>query len=366
VSRRSLARAALALAALVMHTPRAAADEAVDVAAPPSLVRLNIAAPDAVIDALAARLATRLGQRGAILQVHAVPRVDPEEAVNAPVLAGADTALARVWMDARSPNELTLYLVPASADRVLARRIALPSGVDEVALAETVFIIDGATQALQASRPIGVPRDEARAALQASKVVVPVVRQAPRSRVFAFQLGVAGGLRAWSDEALAVPEGALQVLFERRSGGLHLGLAFDGALRRDVQTETEDARITSGITALHLWLTLARSLGDTGVVRFMMGPGATVSEVDTQTRPGAQRLVVNGSRSDLEWSLGALLRGELTLAERLVLFVAAGADVVPIGVRYTAEVDGATSVVLAPWPVRPTALIGVAIDLPVR
>jgi hypothetical protein len=237
--------------------------------------------------------------------------------------------------------------------------------VDEVALAEAVFIIDGATQALQASQPIGVPLDEARAAMHGHDVAPPP-RQTSRRSQFAFQLGVSGGFRAWASEALAVPEGTLQVLGERRGAGTRVGLAFDGALRRDVVTETPDARVTVGATAFHLWFTLAKPVGGAGVVRLMLGPGATVSDGNAVARAGATRLVFPGSRSDLEWSIGALLRGELTLAERLVLFVAAGADAVPVGVRYTAEINGEATVVLAPWPVRPTALVGVAIDLPVR
>jgi hypothetical protein len=65
-------------------------------------------------------------------------------------------------------------------------------------------------------------------------------------------------------------------------------------------------------------------------------------------------------RTDADPMLAALARWDLPVGRLARPFVAATVDVVPVRGAYTAVVNGTSRTLLAPWPVRPGLLAGIA------
>jgi len=82
--------------------------------------------------------------------------------------------------------------------------------------------------------------------------------------------------------------------------------------------------------------------------------------VSASTTGGGAGQAVAKPRTDVDLAFAALLRWDLPLGRFLTTFAAVTLDVLPIRPEYTALVNGAHQPLLAPWPVRPGFLAGVA------
>jgi hypothetical protein len=356
---------------------------------------------------------------GVTLDVTNVASVDVGAVLAAAPATAVDAPLAQVWLDGQSPTSATLYLIPRRADRVLARRIELPSGFDEVTLAQIVYLVERSAAALLASQPVGVPKAELDPSLLARDATSPPVAEVPpfapvaapetadrpppavatppaavppaavspetphvdthavavapatptarvghvaeppRARS-SFQVGGFVGTEAWASGHWLVPETGLVVSAERVRGRTRVGAALDGGLRRSVVADTADGAVSVSGSSTHLGLTLGRSFGARGIGRVSIGPGVDVN--DAQVTPSiAKGTVTARPRSDVDWNLDVMLRWDVPLGARYGVFVAAGADVSFVTPRYTAVIDGTSTPLLTMWPVRPTVRVGLAL-----
>src|SRR5579863_3068823 len=215
----------------------------------------HIAAPEAVVEALAERLRPELGRQNVDLVVKTAETVDIDQVLGASPHAGTGTTpLAEVWLDGRLPADVKILVVPPPGDRVLAHRLALPVGFDEVAMAEIVFLIERAATALLDAQSVGVPREEARAMLRspgradaadspetavsgspaslprANEPPAPTVqRSAPRLELL---LGAAIGSEGFSSGNAFVPTVDLAAIVERMRGEAGAGMAIEVQWRR--------------------------------------------------------------------------------------------------------------------------------------
>jgi hypothetical protein len=405
----------------------------------PQVLRLQIAAAEPVMAAVVDRLRARLGAMGVELVARLVGAVDVDAVLATPPASGDGAPLAQVWLDGRSSGDAVLILVPRSADRVLARRIASGAVFDEVALAEIVFVIERATASLLASRPVGVPKAEvdpelwrrpiapapilasppataaptpstadppeatppesrsatppagappgppAAAAPPAEPPPADVPAQAPppaeaeppaaaptlstappaslstappasRSRA-SWQVAAFAGAESWATGGVFVPDYGAAVLFERVTDASHLGFSIDGQLRGAVDVDTSFGKVELSGGGAHLFLSYGRAIGP-GTGRVALGPGLAVSDV--RATP-ASNVAVGRPRTDVDWTLAALLRWDLPVARALTVFGAVGVDVAPNAGRYTAVVNGASTPLLTTWPVRPALRLGLAL-----
>lgn len=374
----SLLRALTVTVAALLGVAGLFARDAHAQAPPPPAILLHVAAEDAAVPAIDERLRARLSALGVAFTLDAVPTVDIARVLDEGAHAACDDApLAEGWLDGLVPGEATLLLVPCGDDRALARRIALPWGFDEVALAELVYIVDRAVQTLLVSQPVGLPREQARAELArtplpqapppapARDVAPPVAPGAP-ALPLAFQVGAFAGAQSWSDDDWILPVGGLFAALERVAGASRLGVTLSAGVRGIARTSTPDARISSGGGDARLWLTLGRSFGRAGLWRLSLGPGLHVEHVEVTPSAASLRNVTPASRTDLDPTIGASLRWDVVPIGSTVVFVAASVDVQPRVPRYTAVVDGASATLIAPWPVRPLLMLGVALDLASR
>jgi hypothetical protein len=372
---------------------------------PPPVVFMHVAADGSVVVALGDRLRPRLGALGVELVVSVAAAVDVDAVLGTVANVSDAAPVAEVWLDGRASADATLFLVPRLADRVVARRLALAAGFDEVALAEIVYIVERSVAALLAAQPVGVSRDEARALLRAPPVSpvdapapVPAVAPAPAAPVPAvapvpapaasgspasvspapaaaspasageisahaepsLQLGAFVGAEGWSSAASLVPTLGVAAIVERKRARLRVGLGVDGQWRPGFQLDTPDGKASVTGGAAHLLLALARSFGDLGTGRLLVGPGVLDDRVQLASSLTTGK-VTAPARNDVALGLRAMARWDLPLGRRVAVFATAGLDVLSVAGRYTAVVDGASTVLLQAWPVRPTASLGVTV-----
>lgn len=339
-------------------------------------VRLHVAAAAPVVVAVGDRLRARLGELGVALTLDAVDTVDVARVLSdggaSTPSSADDTAIADVWLDGRAFSEATLVLVPRVGDRALARRLALPSGVDEVALAELAFIVDRAVLALLAAEEVGVPKEEARAALEEAPPPAPAgVARARASRRPAgraeepslfLHVGLMATAQAWSESDPVLPAFGLVAGLERGDVRGRQGIGLAGSLRGGVSASTADARVAVSGGDAHLWLTFARAFAGAGLGRLSLGPGLYLDHADVTPAAGAPHTVRPETRTDVTLALGGSVRFDVELLSHLVFFASAGVDVLPWPIRYTAIVDGTSTTLLQPWPIRLSLAFGVALD----
>jgi hypothetical protein len=344
-------------------------------------ILLHVAVEDAAVPAIEEHLGARLHALGVTLKLQAEPTVDVAAALDESAGPRPDCArapLAEAWLDGLVPGWATLVLVPCAVDRALARRLAAPNGFDEVLLSELEYIVDRAAQALLAEQPVGVPRDEARAALEGAPPPPPMLEAPPvvarrpspapppEATTLASQLGVAVGIQGWSSGDPALPVAGLFGGLERGAGRARIGLMLGIGARSVARVSTSETELSLWGGDAHLWLTLAYRFQGAGLWRLSLGPGIDLTHVSPSRTTGAPLTAKLASRTDVDATIGAQLRWDIVPLGRAAIYAAAGIDVLPRTARYTAVVDGASETLVEPWSVRPSLVLGVAFDLSAR
>jgi hypothetical protein len=334
----------------------------------PNHLSLRIAAQPSVIAAVGARLAPRLAALGVALDLAPVAEVNIERVLEVPPDNSPDAPLARAWLNAGDIDSAILLLIPRRADRVLMRKVPLTLGVDEAGLAQITFIIERSVASLLASEPIGVPHAEARAALDAA-LPARVSDEAAQAHVrqTALQVGVFGGLAAWSSDAHLAPRMGLDLWFDWITDGRLLGVAASAAADPAFHSTDANGDLMVRAISVHGWLTAGRQLGRLGVGRVAFGPALLVTHVaPTLARFSPTDVVAGAARTDVDPVIGFAARWDLPLERAvgggaLTAFLAATVDFVPLRAQYSELVDGAKRELFSPWPVRPGLVLGVSV-----
>jgi hypothetical protein len=312
-----------------------------------------------VITAFTARLRPRLDARGVALETTTVPDVDLERLVAAPPDTSEDAPLARVWLDGRDSSRALLFLIPPQGDRVLVRKVQLVAGFDEVALAQIAYIIERAVASLLVSEPIGVPKSEARSAVEAVLPAAPPPAAPPASPMY--RLGAFGGVGAWSGDVTTVARVGIEAALERSGRPRRLGLAASVVADPGFHVVTAAGDLLARSLALHLYATATWRGGRAGAGAIAVGPALVVTHVEpTLAVPSPTDTATSSPRTDFDPAVAATVRWELPLGRRTSAFLAAMVDVVPFRARYTATVQGQDQGLFSPWMLRPGLVLGLA------
>ena len=334
----------------------------------------NIAADGSVVEALRAHLGPELAARSVDLDMTPVATIDIERVLATAAERTPGGPLARAWLDGRDPRVAVLFLIPRETDRVLVRKVPVAAGFDAVALAEIAYIVERAVASLLAAEPIGVPPAEARATLaqmsalpanpSSSTAATTVAAPAPAANAparFAFHGSAFAGVSAWAPGASAVPSVGLSFGAERVGPATRVGLMLAAAGRQSFDVASSPAGVHVSGGDVHLYLTSARTLGRWGLGRLGIGPGLVVARVEpVGAGPSATQMIEAHPRTDVDPTIAAMVRWDAPLGRLARPFIAATIDVVPVRGAYTAIVNGTSRTLLAPWPVRPGLLAGVA------
>jgi hypothetical protein len=354
-SRAAVAALALCLVGSVAHAQAPST--------PRRLVVMHVAAPAGVLELIVERLRPRLDAE--LVELVATPEDTVDvEAVFDDAAPNADAPFAEAWLDGRARAEAKLWLVPGTRDRVLTHRTALPAGFDEVALAELVFVVERSVAALLDAQLVGVPKEEARAQLRPPPAVVRAAPPpAPPASRRTRGLGAFAGAEVWSRAAGLSPVVGLVGARERERDGTIVGVSIDAAWRRGWEADTNAAHLDVTGASTHLALSLGRRFPGFGTGRISVGPGVLIDRIRA-TRDASGAGTITQARTDADFALGVRLRWDFEIGRDWFGFAMIGADVAAVAGRYTATIDGTTSVLATAWPVRPMFALGLGFEAP--
>jgi hypothetical protein len=370
--------AVVAAVVLAVVLARLGAARAEDAPTSPQVI-LIVAGPTGVAEALSDRLGPRFAEREVGLQVTNVPSVDIETVLHAADEAPAANVLARVWIDAQhDPKAAVVLLMPRQSDRLLARRVPLRSGFDQVALVEIDFVLDRAVASLLDSQSVGVPLAEARETLArelgppAAPVVaapspkppasVAVVAAPPSSPGPDVALDVAAfaGVGTVTTEGLLTPAIGASVGLWTALGAWRVAAAVDGRLHQSTQIETTDVDVDVRGSVVHGFVEAGRPAGWRGTLSAKLGLGASFTQVTPHARAGSTIVLDAPPRLDIDLDLLVGARWSLLLGKGTTAFVEGAVDFVPRSERYTASIDGRADVIFSLPSVRPALFLGLS------
>jgi phosphate/sulfate permease len=203
------------------------------------------------------------------------------------------------------------------------------------------------------------PPPPASPAAVAPPVASVVASPSPPERASgSFQLGAFAGAESWATGHELVPDVGLVAVLERVRDRARWGASLDGQLHSALDADTADGKVELSGGGAHLLLSYGRSFGG-ALGRLALGPGLAVSALRATPSTSVASATAR-NRTDLDWTVAVMLRWDVPVSGSLRAFVAAGADVALATGRYTAVVDGASTTLLTPWPVRPTLRLGLA------
>ncbi|HVV49946.1 MAG TPA: hypothetical protein VHO06_09820 [Polyangia bacterium] len=326
-------------------------------------VDLLIGATTAEADLLESSVRDMLAAKGlvaAAARKQAVTAQDLAAAIAPP--KETTPSVARILVDLTVPGQATLFLIDPRRGRVHVRRMALAHGLDAVARAGVLFVVEQSIDAIIEGRDIGVSREEfQRRGLPAPMAEAPPPPTAVPSRPAAppppgprwllaggYDLVALGsgevqqGVKLWAGARFA----ALQVAVAARLAA-PISVAGDGAGAR---LSTAGAGV-SGAGRLSAFGRFSLAAG--------LGAGLDLVRVDpTVTAAGLQPAAPFWAASPWVQPFAALVCD----AGRLSVSLVAGAELHPLAERYTVRSGGDASDVFVPWRLRPSAalLAGVA------
>lgn len=337
-----------------------------------SLVVIELAGEPANVAAVEDILRERVGPTGLEVSFTSVEEVDPVAVVSS--ATGREDELAHVWIDLRSRERITFYLLDGKRERVLVRHFVRYEN-PEVAREELGHVVELALVALRAGESIGVGRDVARAELAPAAeppppapaaAPAPPPREAPlplppqavpvtRLRMGAFYEveAYAGGPEVWSGPGLV---GEVRRTLPRSKLGY--GALVSGQYRlpssADVAASTS-MRFTGG--AMHLLAVGSVALSRPAELALGIGGGLNLLHVEARGERSSEVRFAEGSTRVLP-TLRAMVRYEHAVPS-LRLFAGIGLDVPLDSARYLLARPGETVVLFEAWSARPFVLAGI-------
>jgi hypothetical protein len=313
-------------------------------------VDVVIAADEASAPAMRAVVVELIERLGLATTVTFAPGVNAVELITP--RAGAEPRVARVWIDLSKPERATLYLVDRDWERILIRHVRKRAGHQELAREAIGHILETAVDALTHGARIGIEREQARTELERESAP----SAGPRlefGAMYEGELYAQGGIIANGPLGtfyIGAPRGTLrpggwltlQYRFPVIVDAAPLGLRLDGVSGR-------------ALAAIDF------AVGPRFAVRVGVGAGVDVMHVNP--RPDGSPSTAAANDEDFALVV-ARLSGEAmwSFSADFALALMLSCDLDPSGSRYMALVDGVSSAVLSPWPVRPALSLGVTIQ----
>lgn len=332
---------------------------------------IELAGEPAGASAVEGILRERLASPGLDASFLAVDSVDPATVVAA--TGARDDELARLWIDMRAPERITLYLVDGKRERVLVRHFTHHDN-PEVAREELGHVVELALIALRAGERIGIGREAARVELLPEPVPSssppspppppppadsvqphrPEVAARTRLRVGAFYeaQAYAGGPEVWSG-----PGAVAELRRSRAMRRLGYGAMLAGQYRLPARADAARAsamRFEGG--AVHALAVGSLALSRPGELTLGIGGGVDLLHAEGRTDGPSEVRFAEGSLRVLP-TLRALVRYEHAVPS-LRLFAGAGLDVPLESARYLLARPGEQVVLFEAWNARPFLLLG--------
>jgi hypothetical protein len=271
-------------------------------------------------------------------------------------------AVARVWIDLRAADHVTLYLAGMKEDRVLVRRVPLVDHIDEVAKEEIAHIVEATVDALLWGGRIGVATDEPRPPNAA-----PLPARVTGVRL---DLGVGYEALAWSPTRPILHGPAFFVGMGARGGKLRPAFLLEGTLR--FPTTIDGAPYYPVSTRLDQGALRALAVIDWAVhpswsLAVGLGGGVDLVRVSPEATEGAQAeqdsMVVHPMVRGV-----AMVRYAFTSRSAIFAGVAADFDWLETRylIRYVADRAPETEsreLIFHPWRLRPLAFLGITSDV---
>lgn len=291
-------------------------------------------------------------------------------------LSEEHAALGVFWLDASGSDDWLLYLMDASGERVLARRIEAAAASPAATIEAIAVIVREAAAALVAGRPIAmapvatVPADPApepaveptapiapapapptaRSPIAASPPTAPPT-QTPGA--FRFALSYVGSPLS---EDQPWQSGLGLQLSAFHEAGLFVGLGY--TLLPTINARAAGFALTVHRRPIRVLFGAGMALGRSLRVD---AEGAGLLDVATRTTLSTPE-TAEPTRADTKLIVGASIAARLSWIPQpsVELFLSLGADVFLNRFDYVSERDGMQQTLLSPWPLSPTAELGIA------
>jgi hypothetical protein len=341
--------AALSIACLAAPT-RAKAD-----AGAPREVELVIAADARGANELELVARELLGRLAVKVEVARVDAIDLREVASPP--RSARPWLARVWVDLHDPSRATLYLHDPAHDRLFVRQVARTAGGEELAREELGHILETCAEGLLSGANVGLPRGEVAPLLSREKEE-PAPPPLPRTR--AWNVGAYYEGAAFSSQARLTHGPVLAAAVRAPLGGLALGAWVTWQYRFPVEIDTPTIGARWATNALRALATLELASSTATTWRFGLGGGFDVVRVEPKSNDG--RFVLEPGTTLIFGLVRAAVGVHVRVGAWTSVGAALAADVDPSATSYVVAARDGDRVVLRPWPVRPSILVGV--DVP--
>ncbi|MBX3191747.1 MAG: hypothetical protein KF819_32455 [Labilithrix sp.] len=351
-----------------LAAPSARADDAAEsVAVTARRVDVHLTGDALAIDGLTRVLRERLSDAGAEVAFQTADAIDAEAILAPP---SADRAhLAHVWVDLAGEQGLTVYVVDATSDRILVRRVARQDN-PEVAWEGVGHIVELAVAALRAGERIGIERAAARRELlpaaepsappapppppprEREIAVAPPVR---KERTLSPGLFYETLLLGDGPEPVTGPGAMLELTVPTRR--LTLGGVASAQYRLPLVAAGDGAEVRLEGGAFRVLGSASFAVSKAGTLAVDLGPGLDVTAARAIEGP-----LVRATSPSTSWSFVA--RAELRYSHDLRVvrvFATVGLDAAAQLRRYVLDRGSERVVAFEPWPIRPFASVGVAL-----
>jgi hypothetical protein len=352
--------------------PRAPAEELADLgtATDPTrsttakIVLIGRAAADPELPLLLGEL---LERQGVAVEIARAERFDPDE-----LFGSEDAGVTRAFVVVGDSKQARLRFRGPNGERYLLRTVTLPGGLDAVGRELVGQVVESSVVALLRSTE-GLSREEVTAELErdeaAAEAPRPVEPPSPASHRVerpSRQLGPSlwelhFGLRyaaTWSGPELGLSHGpglGAGVRFRRGSSfGLELGA--DRRFGQSLSTPALAASIER--TTFHALLEVGLALSPSQSAFVALGPAVDLSRI--RATSAAADVTPAAAKSDFEPSLRGELRYELG-SRHFLLGIAALLESSLVKTRYELVHASRSELLAAPAPVRPGAVVTVAV-----
>jgi hypothetical protein len=332
------------------------------------VVTVQLAGEPASVQAMEGVLRERLAPAELTLSFTRTEVIDPAAVVTPSGVRDDD--LARIWIDDRARERVTLYLVDGKWERVLVRHFRRHEN-PEVVNEEVGHVVELALTALRGGERIGIGRDLARAQLAPEApdpVPPPPATDEPpppapvpappsttshvRGGVFYEAQAYGAGPQLWSGPGLLV-----ELRREREGARWSYGGLLSLQYRLPSTTDAADATVDFDGGAAHLLAMGATRISRPAELAFGVGPGIDLLHAEARGLRGAD---VRFAEGRVRWipTVRALVRYEHAV-QRLRIFAGVGLDVPFESTRYVLARGSENVVLFSAWGARPFVVLGI-------
>jgi hypothetical protein len=261
-------------------------------------------------------------------------------------------AVARVWIDLRSPERVTVYLAGNREDRALVRQVPRRGEFDEVSREEVAQIVEASVEALLVGGRIGVSSDEPR---RPEPPPPP-----PPSHILRLAVSYEG--QAWSSSLGPLHGPGVTVEWLPPAGLVRPLIVGEGFIRYPFTVAGDPISTRLDQQSLRLLIGASWAVSRRWRLQGALGGGLDFVR-STPVAPPSTHGVPDPASNSLMPMGRAFVAVRFALTSRADVFCTLGADLAAYNVRYWVDRPDTTEVLFQPWRLRPFASLGVSADV---